>query len=500
MASDDPIFEKALARHLRSTPDASAAQRPACADAETLAAYHERLLAPDKLNTWKAHIGGCEHCQEILAQLEATDEIPLAAADAQLEDSSVLVMQPAASRAASQDPVSASASVSNKAVPLVPSVPPRRISFATRRWIAPAGALAAGLLAWVVWHEDHLQKSMLRPSSPTTVAENRRYESAPPIAQSAPSGGIHGELSAPKSPPAAPERIVAVPPKSETRQAAPLASGDRADKLGEFDRDQALSDLRKRETLKDSAKTKNQIGPSNRALQQQSDVSNYNAIDGADLKQDAPRLVGAAGVSGGAAAGKPVAAPPPKALSPAYTFTAPAAAPPALSRQKSPAKKELPEEKVASSLASDENQTVVVTAEAGAALSTSQAMLVARVPSRVIPVPGSSVIWKIEEDGRVRRTANLGDSWQPQDLGVNAAMLSGSAPSEKVCWLVGTFGTVFVTIDAGAHWTKRTVPIASSVDRVTAFDAQHALVAIQSTNIQFETFDNGQTWTLVTKK
>lgn len=65
-------FDKALARHLGST---SAAQGNDCLDAETLAAYHERLLDPEEMAHHKAHIASCERCQEILAQLEATDPI-----------------------------------------------------------------------------------------------------------------------------------------------------------------------------------------------------------------------------------------------------------------------------------------------------------------------------------------------------------------------------------------------------------------------------------------
>src|SRR5262249_3663746 len=78
MAPDDRIFEKALARHLRS--EAGPAQPASCADAETLAAYHERLLAPHELSAWKEPMAGGGLCKEILAQLEATDEIPVGSA------------------------------------------------------------------------------------------------------------------------------------------------------------------------------------------------------------------------------------------------------------------------------------------------------------------------------------------------------------------------------------------------------------------------------------
>ena len=70
----DRSFEKALALRLRANMPA-----PGCPDAETLAAYHERSLAPDELTSWKSHIASCANCQQILAHLEALDEIPLGA-------------------------------------------------------------------------------------------------------------------------------------------------------------------------------------------------------------------------------------------------------------------------------------------------------------------------------------------------------------------------------------------------------------------------------------
>src|SRR5262249_51717768 len=120
-----------------------------------------------------------------------------------------------------------------------------------------------------------------------------------------------------------------------------------------------------------------------------------------------------------------------------------------------------------------ETQSVSVTGEANAIVT---AGLVQTAGPRILPVPGTRAIWKIDETGRVQRSSDLGESWKVQDTGVNATLLSGSAPSEKVCWLVGTFGTVLVTLDSGAHWTKVAVPINSTIDRVEATDARHAVV------------------------
>src|SRR5258708_36090703 len=68
----DQLFEKALARQLRAGKDALA---DACPDAETLAAYHERLLSVEELSAAKKHLVSCTRCQQILAQLEATQDL-----------------------------------------------------------------------------------------------------------------------------------------------------------------------------------------------------------------------------------------------------------------------------------------------------------------------------------------------------------------------------------------------------------------------------------------
>ena len=71
MASEerDRKFDQALARHLRSAAPTEAARASAsaatpqagCPDAEILAAYHERALSLDEMNSWKEHIAGCGH-------------------------------------------------------------------------------------------------------------------------------------------------------------------------------------------------------------------------------------------------------------------------------------------------------------------------------------------------------------------------------------------------------------------------------------------------------
>src|SRR6266576_1531096 len=92
MAPDerDRSFDKALARLLRgesssqdsaNSPSRDFGRAGECPGPETLAAYHERSLLPEEMNSWKEHIVGCSNCQTVLSYLEATDEISLQTTD-----------------------------------------------------------------------------------------------------------------------------------------------------------------------------------------------------------------------------------------------------------------------------------------------------------------------------------------------------------------------------------------------------------------------------------
>src|SRR5260370_29912082 len=129
MASDnrERRFENALESHLRASSPKGGLHR-ACSDAETLAAHHERSLAPEQMAFLKTHVMDCERCQQILAHLDATDEIAVTAANT-----------------ARQATAASSSSV--------------RVLHGRRpalwRWVAPAGALAAALLVWVAVRESY---------------------------------------------------------------------------------------------------------------------------------------------------------------------------------------------------------------------------------------------------------------------------------------------------------------------------------------------------------
>src|SRR5262250_2556063 len=128
----DAVLGGFLANDLRGL-----AERLHCPEPDVLAAYHERSLLPEEMNSWKEHIVGCAHCQAILSELEATDSIPLGAT----EKEELLELQ-AAGAAVDGAGDRARSFVTSSQKPRV-----SQISLGVRwRWLAPVGALAAGLL------------------------------------------------------------------------------------------------------------------------------------------------------------------------------------------------------------------------------------------------------------------------------------------------------------------------------------------------------------------
>src|SRR5260370_16364416 len=68
----DRLFEKAVARYVRGGADGGDS---VCRGAETLAAYHEGALSAEEMSAAKKHFVSCARCQEILAQLAATQSV-----------------------------------------------------------------------------------------------------------------------------------------------------------------------------------------------------------------------------------------------------------------------------------------------------------------------------------------------------------------------------------------------------------------------------------------
>src|SRR5260370_23351768 len=212
MALDDRDrgFEKALARRLRAE-----ATGAACPDAETLAAYHERSLTLEEMNTWMQHTTACASCQEILAQLTATDEIPVGAdqqQNAAVEGSNLFeaVYVPEEVPTATAQAAVASPTAMNQKAAAVVSLPqgPKRLRAAHWRWLAPAGALAAGLLVWVAVHEN-------QPARLTQPAKIEGAANRPPVPPAASAPAVPVER----------EKAEKLAPASKTAAAADTRAG-----------------------------------------------------------------------------------------------------------------------------------------------------------------------------------------------------------------------------------------------------------------------------------
>ncbi len=478
----DRMFDKALARHLRSAAPAGeaagisgvpASQSGACLDAETLAAYHERSLLPEQLNSLKEHIVGCANCQTVLAHLEITDEIPLRAA----EEEQVLAQTAAT-------PIVASASTK----PQAPS--PEALARKSRRlrllrsarwqWLAPAGAIAAGLLVWIALHEN---QSLPLPSPSENESKMAKNQAPPPI----PSGAIREPQS---SAPAKPSVALTRPPSSvgeytasngrvasdATKQSPTLsgAAGARpANALGDRE-----FRARKDDTRDESV---DQLMAANRA-----DLDAKNLPESLQKKEEAPAQ--AAKVQAELAQLQNS-----QNQNQINNYVSPKVSGPSPLNQMESSTK--PKSKAGAAPAAPPPQPV----EIGGAVSSytdTGSLIVARSISnpRLFSSPGSNAIWRAGRGGLIEFSKDGGSSWSPQTSGVRSDLLTGSAPSNQVCWIVGRAGAVLLTIDGGAHWKAVSSPLAEDLGGVRATDALHATIWNARGAKSFETSDGGLTW------
>lgn len=480
MAPDerDRSFDKALSRHLRSAaPTGEAAnlsanaafERGSCPDLETLAAYHEQSLLPAESNSWKEHIAGCGHCQAILAQLEATDEIPLQAAAkeevlAQQESESVLAAQSLeALRAA------AASRQSQREAAAVPPEKSREIRLyggPRWKWLAPAGALAAGLLVWIALHEnpqpqlishDEIKVAKIEePATPAPAVEGRASAS-PPREQSTRSSKPRSIINESASANARAESeglkqrekfdvaAKAVPSKPSSDK----ESGARKD----IEPDASAYALRTANPADLDAKIAPRALPEKVELQAQAQTQAANDQLQNQYNANAPKPPGPAALGQVESKKKIMKSAQPAQLAPA---------PPA-------------------------------EAVSGFAGATALEMVAVSNP-HLIAAPGSKIIWRAGRAGRIEFSSDGGASWSRQTSGVLADLLTGSAPSDKICWMVGRVGAILLTTDGGAHWNVIHAPVGEDLGGVRAADALHATIWNSRNTKTFETSDGGLTW------
>jgi hypothetical protein len=459
MAPDerDRTFDKALTRHLRSTatspasanlPTGSPTQSASCLDTETLAAYHERSLLPDEMNSAKEHVVGCAHCQAILANLELTDSIALPAAEKQ----EVLVMT-AAPAALPRKPRSS------------------RISHGVRwRWLAPAGAIAAGLLVWVAWHENRPPKlpaanevkmaKAQEPSPPVPLSTRQAPASSDEFDAVARNRVVPGGVASSKTLEEA-EKLKqqdkfgslarALPAKPSPDKEAALRKDAARDSSVALMRAENQSDLDAKSVVVGAGAAQEKAEPQNQAanIQTQNQI-NAGKVAGpsppsqVEQKKKEKSAALAREYRGIAAEATPAPAPPPAAIA----F----------------------------------NDTV------------STQLTMGMSNSRLVAVPGTKLIWRAGRAGVIEFSSDKGASWSRQTSGVLVDLTTGSAPSDKICWIVGRVGAIVRTTDGGEHWTVIHPPVQEDLALVHAVDSLHATIWTARTLRAFETTDGGATW------
>ena len=473
MAPDerDRSFDKALARHLRadgslqdsaSPSSRESARAGECPAPETLAAYHERTLFPEEMNSWKEHIVGCANCQTILSHLEATDAIPL-----QTMDEAKI---PARGESAHQ------VAASSQRQPAVPAVVPKQsrrarlLRGARWQWLAPAGALAAGLLVWIALHEKQppappnlkeevqIATKQVAPPPPPSVSSAAQEKSPASNAVTAKPQSAADEFASER--PRASKGAAKTDSKQEylARVSPPKVPADKEGRLRkDADASASVDLLRAQEQLDRDGKTADNARQESAEVQLQAQASNAQLQNLQNQSNaNAPKAPGPAPL--GQTEGKKMRA-----------GSASPAAPP-------------PQSSVAGKIASSYND--------------SPSLQVARAIAnpRLISSPGSNVVWRAGRSGLIEFSKDGGSSWSRQTSGVLVDLLTGSASSDQVCWIVGRAGAILLTTDGGAHWKVVPSPLAEDLGGVRATDALHATVWNARATKSFQTSDGGLTW------
>ena len=114
-------------------------------------------------------------------------------------------------------------------------------------------------------------------------------------------------------------------------------------------------------------------------------------------------------------------------------------------------------------------------------------------PAHIILTPDSKILWRIAGGGFVERSEDGGATWNGTLPSPNAHFVSGSAPSAKVCWLVGDDGIILLTRDA-VNWQTIPPPAREDFVAVSARNRSSATVTTADGR-KFTTTNQGESWT-----
>jgi hypothetical protein len=390
------------------------------------------------MHSWKEHIGGCARCQAVLAELAATDSLAVrASAEGSEEPEAWESQQPAA--VARDEREQAKSPKKSRILPISRGV--------RWQWLAPAGALAAGLLVWVAWHEH-------RPwQTPVEVTTQKAASRPLDQAQTDPFVSLSKEQADAKG---------AISPE-ETRR--------------------ALKQLEKPEARLKSAPAKPPANQEAEGLAK--DLVARRPAANQTANEQKPGLA---------------AALPETVVVPTETPNAQMPVQPSPpNAEKSAATGPLPETETAKK---SEGRAHSLRREVpappspafNARLGPSTALMTRASNLNLIATPDKKILWLAGPAGMIEFSSDGGASWSRQASNVVVDLTAGAAPSEKVCWIVGRAGTILRTTDAGSHWALLDSPLGEDLGGVRAGDALHATIwSLGSTKV-FQTADGGVSW------
>jgi hypothetical protein len=115
----------------------------------------------------------------------------------------------------------------------------------------------------------------------------------------------------------------------------------------------------------------------------------------------------------------------------------------------------------------------------------------------VIPTPDASIMWRVAGAHEIQLSRDVGATWRPQLTETNVRLITGSAPSPKICWVVGRGGTILRTVD-GENWETVKSPTKLDLTGVAAQNADVATITA-SDGSNYETKNGGAKWKHIKK-
>jgi hypothetical protein len=455
-----------------------------CPGPDLLAAYSERTLEEDEAARFEQHFSKCPRCREVLAAMVRMN------AEVEVPQEVVPIM--AAAAAPARESIPAAYTEPKRGEEHVSSIggchksPARTLRW---WWLAPAAATVLLASFLYVRHQSTSQPAV------DMSRELAMSRSEPGLTDEKKSAPIENRARARPAP--APAMI-----DNELKKRDDQSSADKKKSIQDLPPLAPNYEQLRPSTPPAPASVAPGTGNGAGAARAASESIRKNASRErrSDLSEGVANGAGAVGGAAGAAAGR-TAATPPKTSEKAATSSVPppgAQSDVAQVQQQAADLDKLQQQSQQQELQQQRQLTLqdqrALEAKPKSATSnvtvTSAANMISTIIS--IPTPDKQVIYRIVGAGFVERTTDAGATWQGQLVSQNSDIAAGSAPSAKICWLVGRAGAIFRTSD-GTNWKK--IPPPASVDLVSVNATNASTATVTAAGGQkYSTENAGKIW------